>query len=117
MTLPNDQAMEDVVAYIKTLPHSRPEPTLEGDSERGRQLYAICSACHGPSGEGVESLSSPALSGLEDWYIVAQLELFQRGSRGAHPRDTFGRQMTPIMGVLQDQQALVDLAVFIAELE
>ena len=44
MTLPNDQAVEDVVAYISTLSATKPESTIGGDAARGKTAYTICLA-------------------------------------------------------------------------
>ena len=29
-----------------------------GDAEQGKQLYALCAACHGPNAEGMSALKS-----------------------------------------------------------
>lgn len=116
LALPDERAIEDVVSYIESLPHAPPEPTVSGDTERGRQVYAVCAACHGQTGQGVEQLSSPQLAGLDDWYIVGQLESFRAGLRGAHTEDSYGQQMRPIVGVLQNDQQLADVAAYIGSL-
>lgn len=114
--LPDQRAVEDVVSYIESLPDAPPQPTLSGDAARGRQIYAACAACHGQDGRGIEQLSSPALAGLDDWYIAAQLELYRAGLRGSHREDTYGQQMRAIVGILQDDRQLTDLAVYIRSL-
>jgi len=117
LALEDDRAIEDVVGYIETLPHERPAPTLAGDAGRGGQSYALCAACHGLNGQGNAQLSAPALTGLDDWYMVSQLELYRAGARGADPADTYGQQMRPIVGTLRDEQQLLDLAAYIGSLE
>jgi cytochrome c oxidase subunit 2 len=117
LALEDGRAIEDVVSYIETLPHERPAPTLAGDAERGGQSYALCAACHGLNGQGNAQLSAPALTGLDDWYMVSQLELYRAGARGADPADTYGQQMRPIVGTLRDEQQLLDLAAYIGSLE
>jgi len=116
LALTDERAIEDVVGYIQTLAHVRPEPSTSGDTERGRQSYLLCTACHGPNGEGIEQLSSPRLSGLEDWYIVRQLELYRSGLRGSHAEDRYGQQMRPIVDSIQDEQEFADIAAYISEL-
>src|SRR5262249_35783495 len=60
-TLADDNAIRNVVAYINTLPDGRPKPTLAGDAERGKSLYATCGGCHGEAGQGVWSTNAPRL--------------------------------------------------------
>jgi len=117
LALTDERAIEDVVSYIESLAHARPVPTVAGDAERGRQHYAVCAACHGQNGEGVQQLSSPALAGLDDWYVVTQLALYRSGLRGADARDTYGQQMRPIVGNLRDDQQLLDLAAYIVRVQ
>ena len=47
ITLADDQAIEDVIAYIGTFPDEPAEVTVHGDAERGRDLWVTCGACHG----------------------------------------------------------------------
>jgi len=119
MALPvtDERALEDVITYIGTLPDISPAATVAGDAARGQQLYAVCSACHGMRGEGIEALSSPKLADLDDWYIVNQLKLYAAGLRGTHPGDTYGQQMAPIIAMLDDEQGIRDLAAHIATLD
>lgn len=60
--------------------------------------------CHGSKGDGTLDLSAPALNILPPWYVSAQLRAFRDGHRGAHPQDSFGRQMRSIVseGLVQD---------------
>jgi len=115
--LVDERALDDVVAYIQSLPELPTDTTVAGDVQRGQQLYGVCSACHGPRGQGVESLSSPGLAGLDDWYVVNQLTLYASGLRGTHPNDTYGQTMQPIVGMLENEQAIRDLAAFINTLD
>lgn len=87
-----------------------------GDALRGEVLYAVCSICHGPKGEGMKEMNAPALAGREEWYLVRQLQNFKSGVRGSHPDDVFGRQMAPMALVLPDTQAIEDVAVYLASL-
>jgi cytochrome c oxidase subunit 2 len=116
LALPDERAIEDVAAYIASLPHTAPTQSVTGDTERGRAAYAVCGACHGADGGGNEQLSAPGLTRLDDWYVVRQLELYRSGLRGAQPQDTYGRQMQPIVGALGDEQQIRDLAAYITTL-
>ncbi|MCC6350274.1 MAG: c-type cytochrome [Candidatus Eisenbacteria bacterium] len=65
-------------------------------AERSSQLYETCMPCHGSSGEGNLALRAPAIAGLPKWYVLAQLEKFKKGVRGAHPDDMEGHRMRPM---------------------
>lgn len=117
LALPDKQAMQDVVAYIATLEAPLPEPTVEGDVERGEQLYASCAACHGADGQGNQALNAPRLAGQSDWYLVRQLEAFKAGIRGTNPLDSLGAQMRPMALILPDDQAIRDVVAYINTLE
>ncbi|GJM43419.1 MAG: hypothetical protein DHS20C21_02610 [Gemmatimonadota bacterium] len=85
--------------------------------DRGRELYTTtCVVCHGENAEGKRELNSPALHQQEDWYLVAQLEKFRSGLRGADPNDITGAQMRPMAMALPDEQALHDVAEYIGTL-
>ncbi len=105
MTLADDAAIENVVAYIATLPVARPETTIDGDAGNGLKQYnGACGACHGGSGEGNDALNSPRLTNIQDDYLLRQVEKFKSGQRGDHPEDKFGKQMKMMSGVLNDEQ-------------
>jgi len=87
-----------------------------GDPERGKTLFATCSACHGANAEGLEALNAPKLAGQEEWYTVRQLQNFKNGIRGNNPRDTYGMQMAPMAQTLPDDQAMQDVAAYIRSL-
>ena len=87
-----------------------------GDAARGQTLYAVCGACHGANGEGLEALGSPALAGQEEWYLIRQLQNFKSGIRGSDPRDIFGMQMAPMAMILPTDQAMEDVAAYISTL-
>lgn len=117
MTLADDAAVADVSAYIASLPFAKAAPSVEGDAENGKKLYATCAACHGASGEGMEALNSPPLAGLADWYIERQLLAYKNGIRGTDPKDSFGLQMRPMAMTLADEQAVRDVSAYIATLD
>ncbi len=88
----------------------------EGNPERGKTLYAVCSACHGEHGEGMQEMNAPALAGQSEWYIVRQLENFKAGVRGTDPNDVYGRQMAPMAQLVPDTQAMEDIAAYLKNL-
>ncbi len=117
LTLPDDAAVAAVAAYIDTLKPAKPAATVAGDVEAGKTAYAVCTACHGPNGEGNEALNSPALRGQHDWYIVRQLKAYKSGMRGTNAKDTFGAQMRPMAMTLADDAAIANVAAYIATFE
>jgi cytochrome c553 len=89
----------------------------EDDPQRGGQLYATCAACHGGQAEGNAELKAPRLNHLAPVYIVAQLEKFKAGIRGGEGASDSARQMAGIAATLADEQAMYDVAAYIATLE
>ena len=89
----------------------------EADLERGKQLFQVCVACHGPSGEGNQLLNSPANGGQDTWYVVRQMNNFRSGIRGSHPKDLYGMQMRPMAMTLPDAQAIQDVAAYVGSLQ
>ncbi|MDX1569765.1 MAG: c-type cytochrome [Xanthomonadales bacterium] len=88
----------------------------EGDPAKGKVLYTTCQACHGAKAEGNEQLNAPALTGLQDWYIIRQLKNFKEGIRGSNPEDIYGAQMRPMAMTLPDDQAIEDVTAYILTL-
>lgn len=113
MTLADDAAIANVVAYIGTFPDTAPAATVTGDAARGETLYKTCIACHGAKGEGNKALNAPQLTGMSDWYSVTQLKHFKSGVRGSHADDTYGKQMAPMSMTLADDQAIMDVVAYI----
>lgn len=112
-TLADDAAMDNVVAYIRTLPDMRAQPTLTSSTGEGRNLYVTCGSCHGADGRGIQATNAPRLAGMSDWYMVTQLKNFKQGIRGAHPKDMYGPQMASMAAILADDQATNDLVAYI----
>jgi cytochrome c oxidase subunit II len=109
----SENALADVAAYIAALP-DRPAPqTVIGDVNRGRKLYTTCSMCHGRDGSGVWGTNAPRLAGMDDWYLVRQLDNFKQRIRGGHAQDFYGQQMGMMADSLWDEQAMNDLAAYI----
>lgn len=108
-TLADDAAVRNVVAYITSLPDTRPPSTVLGDPARGKKIYVTCESCHGADGGGVWSTNAPRLSNMSDWYLERQLHNFRSGIRGKHPQDFHGAQMASMAKVLADDKAINDL--------
>ena len=115
-TLVNDAAIDNVVAYIETLPDSPAPPTVKENPTDGRKLYVTCAACHGSDGRGNRAMNAPRLAGMSDWYLATQLGNFKQGIRGTHPKDMYGQQMAAMAAILADQQAINSLVAYIDSL-
>jgi cytochrome c oxidase subunit II len=115
-TLPDDAAINNVVAYIKTLPDQPAAPTLQTDAGHGRSLYGNCSTCHGNQGQGIRATNAPRLAGMSDWYVATQLNNFRHGVRGKHAKDYYGQQMGSMAAMLPDDRSTADLAGFVNSL-
>lgn len=112
--LPDAQAMLDVATYIAGIEGTVSAATIEGDATMGGDYYnQLCGACHGAGAVGNVALNSPRLAGSDDWYLLAQLQAFRSGARGAHPDDRTGRQMRAMATILPNEQALKDVVVYL----
>lgn len=112
-TVAAEPVLENVIAYIASLPDARVQPTIIGDVERGRVLYTTCAVCHGQNGEGRWSSNAPPLAGQSDWYLVRQLEYFKARVRGSHPQDIYGDQMHMMSIMLSREGAIADVVAYI----
>jgi cytochrome c oxidase subunit 2 len=112
-TLADDAAIDNVLAYIATLPDSPATATVSGDTVRGERIFVTCQNCHGSQGQGIWALNAPRLNGINDWYLVRQLQNYQMGIRGTHPQDLYGKQMGFMARIVHDEQAINDLVAHI----
>lgn len=111
--LTDDTTIDNVVAYIASMPDTGSTPTISGDISRGEKIFTTCASCHGPGGQGIWSQNAPRLEGGDDWYLARQLENYKQGIRGSHPQDLYGKQMMLITIMLRDDQAISDLVAYI----
>jgi cytochrome c oxidase subunit 2 len=112
-TLSDETALDNVIAYIGTLPDQPSEATITGDVSRGAKLYRTCASCHGEQGQGIWAMNAPRTAGMSDWYIARQLHNFKSDIRGAHPGDFYGKQMAFMARTLKDDEAIQDLVAYI----
>jgi cytochrome c oxidase subunit 2 len=115
------QAAEDPAADIAALKKLAAGHTLikDGDKGAGAAGYAMCLACHGPTGAGNPALQSPRITGLPAWYLAESVKKFKAGMRGADPADVFGAQMKMMATVAPataTDKGLADLTAHIAGL-
>lgn len=117
MTVTDPATIDNLVAYIAALPPVDPAVTVQGNAEAGKAAYAVCAACHGARGEGNEQMGGPALAGQDDWYLVRQIQNYQKNLRGYDPKDVYGNQMKPMASTLASEQAINDVVAYINTLQ
>lgn len=111
-TLADETAINNVAAYIQSLPDKPAAQTVSGDAHNGKKLYITCSKCHGKRAKGKWATNAPRIAGMSDWYLAIQLRNFKQGIRGAHPGDITGRQMESMVLSLNDEK-INDLIAYI----
>jgi len=82
----------------------------------GHELYAACVSCHGKDGYGQEKIAAPAIAGLPQWYVEAQLVKFRTGVRGAHPDDLEGLRMRPMSRQMMDEGEVKAVSEYVASM-
>ncbi len=116
-TLPDDQALRDVVGYIATLKASVPREKTAGNRARGKKIFAICQSCHGEKAQGKAEPGAPRLADQHDWYLIQQLQNFRADRRGTAETDSYGQSMNRMAKmVLEDEQAIRDVVAYIETL-
>jgi cytochrome c oxidase subunit II len=95
---------------------SQAQALAKADPGAGAGQFAVCTACHGASGEGNPALNAPRIAGQAAWYLNRQLHHFREGLRGSHEGDTFGAQMRAFAAMLPDDTAIRNVAAYIEAL-
>jgi len=113
MAVSDPTAVDNLIAFIGTFPDKPNAATVEGDAAAGKTAYAVCAACHGADAMGNEQLGGPRLAGEDDWYLVRQIQAYQKGLRGYDPKDTFGQQMKPMAAMLPSEKAINDVVAYL----
>ena len=111
-TLVDDAAMNNIAAYIQSMPDTPTTPTVSGNVKKGKKLYVTCSKCHGKQAQGRWAVNAPRIAGMSDWYMVTQLKNFKHGLRGKHPQDITGRQMESMVISISEEK-MNDLIAYI----
>jgi len=112
-TLADDATINNLVAYLEGLPDNPVQKTVTGNLNKGKILYANCGACHGMDGMGLWSQNAPRLAGIDDWYLVRQLQNFKQGIRGGQAGDGHGKQMVLMSVMLPTEQEINDVVAYI----
>ena len=109
-------ALIGLLAFAVPLASSADEPDLE----RGKELYFLCSTCHGPAGEGNALLNTPAAGKQDSWYVERQLVNYRTNLRGywGPMEDIYGNQMKGFaIAQVPDEQSIIDMAAYMHSLE
>ena len=62
------------------------------------------------------TLNAPKIAGMSAWYIEDQINKYKNGMRGTHENDLYGKQMAPMAATLTSEDAIKDVAAYIASL-
>ena len=89
----------------------------EPDLAKGAELYQLCAQCHGEQGQGNKIFLAPAIAGLDEWYVVMQLNEFRGGYRGQHFDDIAGMRMRPMSLTLAGEEEIRDVSAYVAQME
>lgn len=111
-----DELLVSAPIFVTSTYSPLPDKTIVGDVASGETIFQTCSICHGDKAQGNPQLAAPSLVGLNDWYIVQQLQNFKQGLRGVNTEDSIGRQMQNSIGLLKNDQAMIDVAAFITQI-
>ncbi len=105
---------EDYQPWLDSQPtFAETQSAPAGDATAGKASYAVCSACHGPQGEGLMALNAPKLAGQDPIYLKRQLRHYKSGIRGTHEDDVFGRQMQPMAATLVNDTLVDNVIAYI----
>lgn len=89
----NDQDLADIAAYFASKNVALGQAAAE-EVELGQKIWragvadkgvAACTACHGPTGQGIDSAAYPSLSGQHAQYVESTLNKFSKGERNNDP--------------------------------
>lgn len=110
--------LEAVAAHVARMKPvwQKPDFAMADTAAGGTTFRNICVTCHGENAMGNEALGAPPLTNQHDWYLVAQLQKFHSGMRGAHPEDVTGGQMRAMSMTLADSVAMHDVVSYVKTL-
>jgi len=78
---------------------------LEGDAERGKEVYKLCIGCHSPNGWGLKDGTFPQLSGQHRSVVIKQIADIRAGNRDNPFMEPIARE-----SVMGGPQAISDVA-------
>ncbi len=105
----------DFDAWLASNPtYAETQVASSGNAALGAAQYAVCAACHGQQGEGLQALNAPKIAGQSPWYLKRQIQNYKAGMRGVHENDIFGKQMAPMAATLVNDAAIDNVIAHIA---
>jgi cytochrome c553 len=117
--LPAD-LLPSLAAHVETLPRQQPtagEVLAGADLINGRLLFEErCMECHRYNASGEVVFGSPPLVGLQDWYLLAQVQKFRAGTRGTAKGDAMGAKMVASAQAITTDETARDLVAYIMTL-
>lgn len=66
------------------------------------ERYPSCTVCHGQNADGKQAMDAPRLAGQNNTYLIRQLQSFKKKTRGYHPADLRGSEMSAIASPLSE---------------
>ena len=96
--------------------HIAPRTAIAQDLARGEELFDLCAQCHAADGGGNRLFLAPAISGMAEWALLAQLKKFRDGQRGTHFDDISGMRMRPMALTLRSDEDVAAVAAYVASL-
>jgi cytochrome c553 len=113
---PRISALAALLSALLAAPAWAQEPASAQDLERGRKLFALCTQCHLSDGSGSPLALAPAIAGLPQWYVDAELHKFRVGHRGQQFDDIAGMRMRPMSLALANDDDVRAVAAYVAAL-
>lgn len=85
-------------------------------SHEGKDLFKLCTYCHGMNGEGNQKVAAPSIAGLPEWYVRRQLDKFHNAVRGGNSKDLGGLRMRPMAKTLDPQTDFEAVAKYVSSM-
>jgi cytochrome c553 len=113
----NPSHLDSVAAFVESLAVVVPPAPSNSNPVRGKELFEErCMECHRYNATGEIVFGSPPLTGLPDWYLLAQLRKYKNGQRGAVPGDAFGAKMVLSSKFIDSEETLQSVVAYIVKL-
>ena len=78
----DDRKIAFLGRYVQNLKPLEKRTTLKANQANGKKQYeSNCKTCHGEKGEGDKSKRVPPLNVQLDWYLIGQMEKFEKKLR------------------------------------
>ncbi len=111
--------IQEVAKVVASKPIVMPKviEVADADIQEGMMLFQErCMECHRYNASGELAFGSPPLVGRQHWYLMAQIQKFKSGARGAVKGDVNGAKMVFTSTFIEDEQALKNVVGYIMSL-